>query len=377
MSRTRGALLVALLAANSPAWAQPVPVPAPVSSVPVPTAPEGDPPPLTPRYPTPSEAEADAARPPFERPPAATETAPTPPTPAAAAAARAARLRTIYQPPALLGHSQGSRRTWLGEALLARPRELGRVGQTLAEAKANAGRGVLYARGFYSYVTDGHAEWSGTDLVAYADLADGFSGSASYHHEYREERGGLGLASLAVRIAPEMHVTSTVGAGNGVDYLPITTLALELSAPVPRTCKVRYGVAAGTSWWAHEQRDLTLGGSLRALLPANLVAELRGDVTVVNAPDDDAHLGLRGTATVARGRHGAHIWQARVAVGDEPAYAPGLPLAMRDDRLTVDASVGVRGWLRRRYGYLVQLEGGHQAHGFSRIGGDLTVFFEF
>ncbi|MEZ4368128.1 MAG: YaiO family outer membrane beta-barrel protein [Kofleriaceae bacterium] len=277
----------------------------------------------------------------------------------------------------MLPHAQGGRRTYLGEPLLDRPRELSRVSQTLEEAKANAGRGVLYARGFYSYLSGGHAEWSGTDLALYADLADGFSGSAQFHHEYREERGDLGLASLAIRVAPEIFVTSTVAAGNGVDYLPITSLALEVSGPAPRTCRLRLGAVASTSWWAHAQRDLLLGGVARALLPGTFVAEGRVEATITNAPDDTAHLGVRGTLAVAHGRHGRRVWQARVAVGDEPAYAPGQPLSLRDDALVLDAAVGLRGWVRRPYGYLVQLAGGHEVGGHVRVGGDLSVFLEF
>lgn len=334
------------------------------------------PPPLTPRYPTPTEDAEDAARPPFALPtrPAAERVEPTAAT---EPVSRAGRVRAPYHPPALLARAQGGRRSWRGEAFLERPRELSRLALTWSEAKRNAGRGLVYVRGFYSYLSGGHAEWSGTDVTTYVDLAEGFSASALFHHEYRETRGAFGLASLAIRVLPEIYLTSTVAAGNGVDYLPITSLDLELSAPLPRTCRLRYAVAAGTSWWAYEQREVQLGGAVRAQLPLALVGELRGEASVIDAPDADAHVGLRGIATLARGQHGARVYQLRASIGDEPAYRPGAQLAARRDRLTIDVGAGVRGWVRRRYGYLVQVEGGWQDAGPTRIGGDLTVFLEF
>lgn len=335
-----------------------------------------EPAPLVPRYPTPTEMAEDAARTPF--PPPAEPAAETPaPSEAPARPPPAGRLRNAYHPPALLGRAQGGRRSWRGEPFLERPRELSRVARTWDQSRRNTGRGVAYLRGFYSYLSGGRAEWSGTDLTTYVDLAEGFSASAQFHHEYRETRGAYGHASLAIRVLPDIYLTSTVGAGNGVDYLPITSLDMELSAPIPSGCRLRYALAAGTSWWTFDQRELQLAVALRAILPWELAGEMRAEASLLDAPDATAGFGTRAIATVAHGHHGARVYQLRASVGDEPAYLPGRPLGERPDRLTLDASAGVRGWVRRNYGYMVQVEGGWQDRGPARIGGDLTVFLEF
>ena len=107
-----------------------------------------------------------------------------------------------------------------------------------------------FTRGLYAYLSDGFHDWSGIEVGARTNVADGLSFAAILHHEYRETRGELALVTAAARLNGTFELSSNVGVGNGADFLPVAELDFELAAQLQCGECDRFGLGFGTSEWS-------------------------------------------------------------------------------------------------------------------------------
>jgi hypothetical protein len=233
---------------------------------------------------------------------------------------------------------------------------------------------ALYLRGFYSFMSGGPHDASGTQLALAGRPADGVFGSLVLHHELREQEGNLLATSMLVKLREELYAIGSFAAGFSADFLPITWLEGEMRARArPR---LRLGGGLGASFWQDSRRHIYLLGSAFYPLGRRLGVEQRLVAGAILAPGMRARLNAALSTSVVHGRHGKRLVEGRFSIGDGPLYRPGISETYRRDRLGVDLGGGFRSWLGPTYGYAINFDLGHQLGVFSRVGLDVALFVE-
>jgi hypothetical protein len=250
----------------------------------------------------------------------------------------------------------------------------GRALFTLDPAAEDSKSLALYLRGFYSFVTGGPHDWSGTELAIAGRPAEGVHGAVVFHHELREQVGDMLMASMSVRLEEGFYALGSFAAGFSADYLPITWLEGETRKVVAPSLRVGGGL--GASFWQNTRRHAYVLASGFYTIRPRLALEQRFVAGAIMAQDMSTRLNLQSSTSVVWGRHGGILLEGRFSFGDGPLYRPGISETFHRDRLNLDLGAGIRSWLGKYYGYALNLDLGHQRGIFSRIGMDVSLFVE-
>jgi hypothetical protein len=237
------------------------------------------------------------------------------------------------------------------------------------------GPSTFYARGLYSYVSDGFHEWSGAELGWDGQLLPEVAGGLTFHHEYREERATALLARLTSRLHRRIYGYLGVVAGNQNYFFPATGADLEFGARFDAYARNYFGFGGGMARYSHDRQYWHAGGRHIFWLKNKWGGEAHFGLGLLDAPDVDLRLQPFATLTGAYGTHGAHQLQATVGINRAPDYRPGQPLRGTEDQTGVDVSLGFKHWVSPAYGYLAQLEYGYLDENYHRIGVDYAIFF--
>ncbi len=250
----------------------------------------------------------------------------------------------------------------------------GRTLLTLDPAAEDSRTLALYLRGFYSFVTGGPHDWSGTQLAIAGRPADGVHGAVVFHHELREQEGNMLMASMSVRLEDDFYALGSFAAGFSADYLPITWLEGETRFAVgPR---LRLGGGLGASFWQETRRHAYALASAFYTIKPRLALQQRFAAGAIMAQDMPTRLNAQSATSVVWGRHGKYLLEGRLSFGDGPLYRPGISETFHRDRLNLDLGAGIRSWLGKYYGYALNIDLGHQRGIFSRVGLDVSLFVE-
>jgi len=236
-------------------------------------------------------------------------------------------------------------------------------------------RTSYFTRGLYSYLTGGFHDWSGVELGARTNVADGLTFAAVFHHEYRETRGEFAMVSAAAQLPHAFELASSVGVGNGADFLPAAELELEVNRHLScRACNL-LGVGYGTSWYAYGRAQVDTSVRYRQTLPHDVGIEGRVAGILYEQDSVAVRPGYSASAMVVIGKPDHFQYEGRVTIGDSPRYAPGVMTETPLDG-TLDIAVGVHQWLSPDYGHMIELDLGGQRDAYRRIGLRYTINYD-
>jgi hypothetical protein len=284
----------------------------------------------------------------------------------------AATDAVAFYPPGFYWYPAGTGWDWRGEQFLARPREIPLRAD--ASPPTEKPRSIFFARGFGYHLSRQPRDWSGVQLVAAANVRPSFVASALFHHELREQVGSFGQVSTAARLSPGWHILSSLGAGNGAEFLPITQLDAELRREQRQDPKLDWGLGAGASWWSQRRFQVTGTAGLMLWLLPTLSGEQRLHIHHLDSPSADGRWLFRTTTTLFEGQHGKRTFQQRISVGLDPELRFGADLSDRPTRFTYDFGAGFREWIEPHYGYVLNAQYGGQYRTYTRLGFDFAVF---
>ncbi|MEZ4368129.1 MAG: hypothetical protein R2939_17890 [Kofleriaceae bacterium] len=236
--------------------------------------------------------------------------------------------------------------------------------------------GLLDVRGFYHYASGGRDAWSGTELLSYFDLTDGFSGAFVLRQEARDEVARYGTMMLIPQLSDKRYLVLATGVGNGANFQPVTRLDVQLRGFFDGWRGVMYDVGGYATWWTSERRQAAQSAAL-IFWRLPYIVELRELVTYTDPGLDPGRFHGKLSAVVLWGADNHHWLLARAAVGTEPANEPGMSFALTEDRPVANLAVGYRRWLTADYGVSAEVEVFGQANTWWRAGVLTSVFADF
>jgi len=239
--------------------------------------------------------------------------------------------------------------------------------------------GLIEMRGFYHYV-DGagppRRDWTGAELLSYFDLHEGLSGALVLRQEQRDEVADFGTVMLIPRVADDVYVVSSLGAGNGAVFMPLTRLDLQVRAFVPGWKQGMIDVGGYSTWWTQTRRQLAQSSAL-ILWYNPLIVEMRFNSVVTRADTYEWRFNPQGMLVVLYGAQGERWLMFRTQIGTEPENVPGVAFAATRDLLAMNFAAGYRHWLQKEFGFNAEVETFHQVGTWSRIGATLGLFVSF
>ena len=273
--------------------------------------------------------------------------------------------------PGIFPRVSGYYRDFAGESFLSRPRSS--ASQLSAEGEPQ--KAVLYTRGLFTHLSRGHDPWTATELIAHLHFAERFNVGAVFHHEYRESTGTFGMISLVGVLASKLSIVSSIGIGNGADFLPINTTHIELRGKTPID-DLHYAGGGGTSTWSRERQDYFGTAAIMYGLRGQIAIELRGKAQRLTLPGINSRGYVGGHIAIAYRTAQSHSYEIRVGGGTLPGLSTQATLHDTVDHPYWDASAAHRWWIGDDYGLIVELDYGGQHGEYQRFGGGLAVFSE-
>lgn len=237
------------------------------------------------------------------------------------------------------------------------------------------GPGTFYARGLYSFLSDGFDEWSGAELGWDGQFMPELAAGFTFHHEYREERATALLARMTARLHRRIYGYLGVVAGNQNYFFPATGADLEFGARYDAYSRNYFGFGGGMARYSHDRQYWHVGGRHLFWLKNDWGGEAHLGLGLLDAPDVDLRVQPFITLTGVHGAPGKVQLQGSVSYSRAPDYRPGQPLRGTEDQTGLDFSLGLKHWVSPLYGYLAQLEYGYLDDNYHRVGVDYAIFF--
>lgn len=236
--------------------------------------------------------------------------------------------------------------------------------------------GLLDVRGFYQYVSGGRPHWTGSELLSYFDVTDGFSGAFTMRQEARDQIARYGTLMLIPRLTKRHYLVLATGAGNGADFQPITRGDVQLRAYFARWPRVMYDVGVYATWWTTARRQFAQSSAL-IFWELPYIVELRATATYTDPGAEPLRAHGKLGANLIVGRDDHHWLVLRAAVGTEPVNEPRMSFATTEDRPIGNLAVSYRRWLTADYGVSAELEVFGQLSTYWRAGFVSSVFADF
>jgi YaiO family outer membrane protein len=249
------------------------------------------------------------------------------------------------------------------------------------EPGSSAVNGFVDLRSFYYYVTGvgpARPDWSGGELLSYFDAYRGLSGAFVLRHEDRGlgRAADFGTLTLIPRLVEDTYLVTSLGMGNGTDFMPVTRLDLQLRGFFPFWEKIMYDVGGYATWWTQDRLQLAQSDAVIFWYNPYII-ELRYTSFFTRPTTGEWRYNFLATAVLLYGAHRDGWLLLRLQVGNEPENVPGRTFAQTRDLVTFNATIGYRHWITEGYGVMGELEGFHQVYTWSRVGGTLGMFLSF
>jgi hypothetical protein len=239
--------------------------------------------------------------------------------------------------------------------------------------------GMVELRGIYHWV-DGagppRRDWTGGELLSYFDVHEGLSGAFVLRQEMRDEVADYGTVMLIPRVADDVYVVSSLGAGNGAPFMPLTRLDVQVRAFVPGWKQGMIDVGGYSTWWTQNRRQLAQSSAL-ILWYSPLIVEMRFNSIATRADTLEWRFNPQGSIVVLYGTQGEQWLLFRTQLGTEPENVPGRAFRDTRDLFVMNFTAGFRYWVEKEYGFNVELEMFHQVFTWSRVGSTVGMFVSF